>query len=107
MVHTESRGIGHSATKTTGAESAPLARKADGATVPTLLAPDAQKAVGQNAAAEIGRELVAHEGRQLAAFCLDLSQELEPMRLQGLVEQRRFRLPARVLRRAMRWLVVA
>jgi hypothetical protein len=96
MVHTESCGIGHSAPETARAESASLARKGDDAIVPAVLAPDAQETMGQDATAEVRLELIAHEGRQLAAFRLNLGEKLQPVSLQGPVEQRRLRLPALV-----------
>jgi len=102
VVYAEGCSVGHSAAQATGAEPAPSARKPDNATMPTLLTSDAQKTVGQNAAAKVGRELVLHEGRQLAAFGLDVGEKLQPVRLHGPVEHGRLRLPAFIRRRLTR-----
>ena len=72
-----------------------------------VLAAHPHEAMGQDAAAEVGREFVTDEGRQLAATGLDLGQEVEPVLLQGPVEQRGFRKVALVDRRAARRRVTA
>jgi hypothetical protein len=58
--------------------------------------------MGQDPAAKVRIELVPHEGRKLAGVGFDLGLESEPMRMQGLVQQRRFWLPTRVHHRATR-----
>ena len=86
MVRAEGGHVCHSPAETTRTGSAPLVRKGDDTTVPVLLAANAWETVGQDATAEVGLKLVAHEGRQLATFCLDLGKELQPMGLKCAVE---------------------
>ena len=59
----------------------------------------------KNAAAKVRLEFVAHEGRQLAPAGCNLARESQPVRLHSPVEQSRFRLPTRIVRRLV-WMRV-
>jgi uncharacterized protein (DUF697 family) len=63
------RGVGHAASAAGGAEAAPLAREGDEALLSAIVAVQAEEAVGGDAAAQVGAQLLLDEaGRGLAAF---------------------------------------
>ena len=71
MVHTEGGRVSHSSTEAARAETTTLARKTYDAAVPAVLASHAHKTVGQDAAAKVRLELVAHESWELATVGFD------------------------------------
>jgi hypothetical protein len=62
-IYAESCRVGHPATKTARAESTPFTRERYDSAVPTILAPDAKKAINRNATTQISLDLIMHEGR--------------------------------------------
>ncbi len=90
MIYTESRRVGHAATETAWAESTSLARESQNSAVPTVLASDAKKAMGRNAATKVSLELVKHEGGQFAASGFQIRQERRQVILYRSVKQGRF-----------------
>ncbi len=87
------RGIGHAASAAGRAEAAPLAREGDEAVELAVVAVQAQESVGEDAAAQIGAELVLDEaGRRLIALASAREKGFELV-ANGLVEQRAFGTP--------------
>ena len=81
-------GVGHAAPAAGGAEAAALAREGDETLELALVAAQAKEAVGRDAAAQIGAELVLDEaGRGLATLAGACEKGLE-LALHGLMEQR-------------------
>ncbi len=108
MIHTEGCRVGHPAAETTWAKTTALARETDGATVPALLASDAQKAVHEDATTKVGLELVKHEGRQFAAPRFQICKKRRPVQPFQVVIRARFQVtvshPAARPRPAACWL---
>ena len=59
------RGVDHASTHTAGAPAASLARKGDGSALPAVFASQAHEAMRQNAAFQVGAQLLLDMARQL------------------------------------------
>jgi hypothetical protein len=90
VIHAESCRVGHTATKTARAKSTSFAHESHDSAVSTVFAPDAKKAVREDATTKVVLELVKHEGGQFAASHFQIRQERRPVFLYRSVKQDRF-----------------
>jgi hypothetical protein len=96
VIHAEGCRVGHAATKTARAKSTPFACESHESAVPAVFAPDAKKAVCEDATTKESLELVKHEGGQLATSRFQIGQERRPVLLYRSIKQSRFGAMARV-----------